>query len=170
MKRNGKNLRADGGLIDKFNLLHGIWDAKDGTDDLEREVRNKFEAGYPSENILFQAPERIIIVQNGREVFNDPFNNPQFLIRALKIFFEEYQPKEFLQWEKAADEFKDRIPEIGRRLLKQIWLDSGMANDFDDLLAIGSKEAKAGTGAAIFKTYSQGVSTSRRVPWSGPES
>ena len=120
MKRNGRSLRADGGLVDKFNLLHGIWEAKDGTDDLEREVKKKFEAGYPSENILFQAPERIIIVQNGREVFNDLITNPQFLIRALKIFFEEYQPKEFLQWEKAADEFKDRVPEIGKRLLKQI--------------------------------------------------
>ena len=120
MKRNGRNIRADGALVDRFNLLHGIWEAKDATDDLEKEVAKKFEAGYPSENILFQAPERIIIFQNGREVFNERIDNPQFLIRALKVFFEEYQPREFLQWEKAAEEFKDRVPEIGQRLLRQI--------------------------------------------------
>lgn len=120
MKRSGKTIRADGALIDKYNLIHGIWEAKDSTDDLAKEVKKKFEAGYPSENILFQAPEHIIIFQNGREVFNEKIINPQFLIRALKIFFEDYQPKEFLEWEKAAEDFKDRVPEIGQRLLKQI--------------------------------------------------
>ncbi len=119
-KRNGKTLRADGALVDRFNLPHGIWEAKDSGDDLAKEIKKKFEAGYPSDNILFQAPDHIIIFQNDREVFNDPITNPQFLIRALKIFFEEYQPREFLQWEKAADEFKDQVPEIGQQLLKQI--------------------------------------------------
>jgi predicted helicase len=120
MKRNGKTIRADGAIIDKYNLIHGIWEAKDSTDDLTKEVKKKFEAGYPSENILFQGPEHIILFQNGREVFNESIKNPQFLIRALKTFFEEFQPKEFLQWEKAAEDFKDRVPEIGQRLLKQI--------------------------------------------------
>jgi len=137
---NGKAIRADGALFDKYNLRHGIWEAKDSDDNLEKEVRRKFEAGYPSDNILFQAPERIIIIQNGREVFNDKITNPQFLIRALKIFFEEYQPEELLKWEKAAEEFKDRVPEIGQRLLKQIETErernkvfTGAFNDFFSL-------------------------------------
>ena len=136
----GKAIRADGALFDKYNLRHGIWEAKDSDDNLEKEVRRKFEAGYPSDNILFQAPERIIIIQNGREVFNDRITNPQFLIRALKIFFEEYQPEELLKWEKAAEEFKDRVPEIGQRLLKQIETErernrvfTGAFNDFFSL-------------------------------------
>jgi predicted helicase len=136
----GKAIRADGALFDKYNLRHGIWEAKDSDDNLEKEVRRKFEAGYPSDNILFQAPERIIIIQNGREVFNDKITNPQFLIRALKIFFEEYQPEELLKWEKAAEEFKDRVPEIGQRLLKQIETErernrvfTGAFNDFFSL-------------------------------------
>ena len=48
IKRNGKTIRADGAIVDKFNLIHGIWEAKDGSDDLEREIKKKFEAGYPS--------------------------------------------------------------------------------------------------------------------------
>ena len=87
IKRNGKTIRADGAMIDKFNLVRGIWEAKDSGDDLKREIKKKFDASYPTENILFQAPDHIVIFQNGREVFNDPIKNPQFLIRALKIFF-----------------------------------------------------------------------------------
>ncbi len=120
IKSKGKTIRADGAFFDKFNLPRGIWEAKDSKDDLEREIKKKFDAGYPHDNILFQAPDRIIIYQDAREVFNEIIKNPQFLIRALKIFFENYQPKEFLEWEKAADDFKDRVPEIGQRLLKQI--------------------------------------------------
>jgi predicted helicase len=140
IKRCGQTIRVDGVIIDDFNLIHGIWEAKDGTDDLEKEIGNKFDTGSPSENILFQAPERIIIVQNGREVFNDLITDPQSLICALKIFFEEYRPREFLQWEKTAEEFKNRTPEIGRRLLKQIETARadnkrfiGAFNDFFDL-------------------------------------
>lgn len=45
IKRKGRNpLRADGALLDKFNLVRGVWEAKDEDDDLEKEVRDKFNA------------------------------------------------------------------------------------------------------------------------------
>lgn len=47
-------LRVDGALVDSFRLIHGYWEAKDIRDDLRREARRKFDAGYPSDNILFQ--------------------------------------------------------------------------------------------------------------------
>src|SRR2546426_10148623 len=46
-------IRIDAALIDNFKLPHGYWEAKDSHDDLEKEVRKKFDAGYPRENILF---------------------------------------------------------------------------------------------------------------------
>jgi hypothetical protein len=51
-------LRVDGALVDDFRLTHGFWEAKDIRDDLRREVRRKFDAGYPRDNILFQTPRR----------------------------------------------------------------------------------------------------------------
>jgi hypothetical protein len=36
LRRSGKNLRADGALIAKYNLIHGIWEAKDSSDNLEK--------------------------------------------------------------------------------------------------------------------------------------
>jgi hypothetical protein len=71
IKRAGRMpLRADGALVDQFRLRHGLWEAKDGADDLRREANKKLELGYPSDNIIFQSPERAILYQNGREVLD----------------------------------------------------------------------------------------------------
>ena len=52
--------------MDTFRLTHGFWEAKDERDDLEREIRRKLEQGYPRNNIIFQAPERAILVSIAR--------------------------------------------------------------------------------------------------------
>src|SRR5579884_403503 len=57
--------QGDGAMVDTFRLTHGFWEAKDEHDDLEREIRRKLEQGYPRNNIIFQAPERAILIQNG---------------------------------------------------------------------------------------------------------
>jgi len=45
---NGR--KPDGTFLDTFRLRHGYWEAKDTKDDLETEIRKKFEVGYPSDN------------------------------------------------------------------------------------------------------------------------
>jgi len=45
---------------------------------------------------------------------------------------------------------------------KNVWLTAGMAEDWDELLPLGSKEGKSGKGAnVLYKFYSTGVNTSR---------
>jgi predicted helicase len=45
---------------------------------------------------------------------------------------------------------------------KHLWLTEGMADDWDDLIPLGSKEAKSGKGdGALFEVYSLGVNTNR---------
>jgi hypothetical protein len=66
LARRGRNLRVDGALVDEFKIPHGYWEAKDTKDDLDQEIQKKFDAGYPKDNILFQAPHRAIIYQDGR--------------------------------------------------------------------------------------------------------
>jgi hypothetical protein len=58
-------VRVDGALIDGFHLERGFWEAKDQHDDLDKEIRAKLSKGYPSKNIIFQAPERAVLIQNG---------------------------------------------------------------------------------------------------------
>jgi predicted helicase len=44
---------------------------------------------------------------------------------------------------------------------KNLWLTEGMADDWDELIPLGSKEAKAGNADAVFATVSNGVKTNR---------
>ena len=77
LKRQGKHpLYVDGALLDEFRLVHGWWEAKDDSDNLENEVRKKFNDGYPRDNILFQSPARAILYQNGDRIFDTPLNSP----------------------------------------------------------------------------------------------
>ena len=61
----GTRIVLDAALRDSFWRVHGYWEAKDSDDDLEAEVRRKFGQGYPDNNILFQAPNRALLFQNG---------------------------------------------------------------------------------------------------------
>jgi len=45
---NKQPLRADGAIVDDLTLVHGLWEAKDSSDDLQAEIKKKVAAGYPS--------------------------------------------------------------------------------------------------------------------------
>jgi predicted helicase len=52
--------------------------------------------------------------------------------------------------------------EIVHENAKHLWLTDGMADDWDELIPLGSKEAKSGKGdGALFEVYSLGVNTNR---------
>ncbi|KPL91056.1 type ISP restriction/modification enzyme [Herpetosiphon geysericola] len=113
------SIRTDGALLDSFTLIRGVWEAKDSSDDLATEVRKKFAAGYPADNILFQAPQRIILWQDQRQVLDVDISQPDALIDALLLFF-NYQPPQYLQWDHAVVEFRERVPELAQGVLRLI--------------------------------------------------
>ena len=108
-----------GALVDEFNLPRGYWEAKDSADDLAKEAEEKFAAGYPRDNILFQQPERAMLFQNGDLVSDENIDDEGRLVHILKRFF-EYSPPNVLGWEEAISEFRERVPELGRGLLSLI--------------------------------------------------
>ena len=112
-------LFIDGALVDSFNLVHGFWEAKDTSDDLDKEIKKKFDVGYPKNNILFQTPNRIVIWQDGGKVFDEDVSNPENLIEGLKAFF-EYEAPTFEQWQQAVEEFKLKVQELASGLLQLI--------------------------------------------------
>lgn len=132
-RKGQKPLRADGVLLDDFKLRHGIWEAKDSKDDLAVEVKKKFGQGYPQDNILFQAPRRAILVQNGRTVIDSDISEPTALVDVLQQFF-AYQPPEFAQWDRAVLEFKERVPELAGSLLALIEAERKQNKAFRDAL------------------------------------
>jgi type I restriction-modification system DNA methylase subunit len=110
----GARITPDGALLDGFRLIHGVWEAKDTADDLDKEIAKKFKLGYPRDNILFQSPQRAVLVQDGERVLDLDIYKPDNLVEILRAFF-EYQAPAFDEWEKAVAEFKDRLSEIGRQ-------------------------------------------------------
>ncbi len=117
LKRGQKCIRLDGVLFDEANLPRGYWEAKDTQDDLSKAVQKKlYTDNYPDDNIIFQAPDRAILYQNGREVLDVSLNEPDNLLKILDQFF-NFQRPEYERWDLAADEFKSRVPKLAKKLL-----------------------------------------------------
>ena len=63
--RTAGNVVPDGTVKDTLRMARGYWEAKDSHDDLETEIRRKFDRGYPRDNIVFEDSETAVLVQNG---------------------------------------------------------------------------------------------------------
>ena len=110
----GNIIYVDGMLTDNdFGLPRGYWEAKDLHDDLATAVREKFDVGYPQDNILFTTQERAVLYQNGQAVMDVCIVDPDAFIRVLHTFF-SYQQADIANWERAVVEFKDKVPVLGK--------------------------------------------------------
>ena len=111
----GATIYVDGMLTDNnFGLPRGYWEAKDLHDTLTTAVRQKFDVGYPQDNILFTTQKRAILYQDRQEVLDVDITEPDALIRALHTFF-GYEQADIADWERAVVEFKDKVPALGKR-------------------------------------------------------
>ena len=106
---------VDGMLTDNnFGLPRGYWEAKDLHDNLVTAVRQKFDRGYPQDNILFTTQERAILYQDEQEVMDVSIADSEAFIRVLQTFF-GYEQADVADWERAAVEFKEKVPALGQR-------------------------------------------------------
>jgi hypothetical protein len=108
---NGRRgqIAVDGALLDTWKQRRGFWEAKDEHDKLEREVRSKIEQGYPTKNVIFQAPERAILYQNGvRQGRNEDITTPKNLVELLNEFF-GYREPDHEEWDAAVENGNHRI-------------------------------------------------------------
>jgi predicted helicase len=122
LKRKGlKPILPDATIVDSLSrvLTYGCWEAKDTDDDLETEIKAKFKAGYPRDNMLFQEPRRAVLYQNGERLLDADITDPSQLVHILDVFF-GWRPPAFEVWEHAVEEFKDRVPELGKSLAKLV--------------------------------------------------
>jgi len=119
LDKGNKNLFLDGAVVDSFNLIYGVWEAKDNDDNLEKEVLKKFQDGYPKDNILFQAPKRAILYQNGQQIADEDLSHPEKLVGILQLFF-AWEPPQFEEWHRAVAEFSGKVKDIGEGILNLI--------------------------------------------------
>ena len=118
-RKAGRPLKADGAFLDHYGLRHGVWEAKDTADDLEKDIKAKFAAGYPKENILFQEPRRAVLFQDSQRVYEADLTQPDQLVYIVKLFFEFVLPV-IAEWEEAVERFKEKVPELGANLQRII--------------------------------------------------
>nr|WP_039754678.1 hypothetical protein [Hassalia byssoidea] len=114
-----KPLQVDGALVATDTLPRGYWEAKDIKDNLDKEIKKKFQVGYPKDNILFQTPKRVILWQGGKQILDEDISQPSALVDSLRHFFEDRTPL-IARWEIAAVEFGGRVKELGDELVEII--------------------------------------------------
>ena len=114
-----RRIQIDGEVVDAFDLPHGHWEAKDTHDDLPTEARKKSEAGYPFKNIIIQSPNRALLYQNGYLRLDVDLTDPSNLINLLNTFF-AYREENIVDWYAAVEEFKEKVPVLGRGVAKRI--------------------------------------------------
>ena len=114
-----RRIRIDGEVVDAFDLPHGHWEAKDTHDDLLTEARKKSESGYPFKNIIVQSPTRALLYQNGHLRLDVDLTDPSNFINLLNTFF-AYREENIVDWYAAVEEFKEKVPVLGRGVAKRI--------------------------------------------------
>jgi predicted helicase len=108
---NGKNVTPDGTLKDILRQDWGYWESKDESDNINDEIKKKFDKGYPKDNILFEDSQVAVLIQNGLEVMRVSIKDAEALHRLLTAFISFERP-EVTHFRKAIEHFKEDIPKV----------------------------------------------------------
>jgi predicted helicase len=119
VRLNGSSIFPDGTLLDSYNLPHGYWEAKDTDDNLEAEIRKKVAKGYPLINTIFEDTRQAVLFQDKREVLKAELADAPQLAELLNRFYAWTKP-EYAKFNRAVEDFKDRVPALARELDQKI--------------------------------------------------
>ena len=104
-------LKVDGALLNDFHIPFGYWEAKDQEDDLDAKIKEKFRAGYPQDNIIFDDFSTAVLFQGKKEVARCGVDDTEALEKLLTRFF-SYLPAPFIAFRKAIEDFKEHLPAL----------------------------------------------------------
>jgi predicted helicase len=111
----GRNIRVDGEIRDEFGIQRGIWEAKDGDDNLPAAIAQKIARGYPLRNTLFENTRHAVLYQNGAPVLEADLHDPAALGELLDRFLGWTEPR-VLDFHVAVRRFAQEIPRVAGRL------------------------------------------------------
>jgi len=112
----GKTIRPDGIVKGVNRLDWGYWEEKDEVDDIEEEIKKKFAAGYPNDNIIFEDTNQAILYQNGKRVATAAMQDEGKDLYALLQQFVSFERPEYTEFRQALEDFKVDIPPIIKEL------------------------------------------------------
>ena len=103
--------KPDGTVKDSLRMARGYWEAKDSHDDLDAEIRAKFNRGYPRDNIIFEDSQTAVLVQNGGEAMRVDMSRDGELHRLIRVFL-DYELPEIQEFRQAQGQFKTDLPTV----------------------------------------------------------
>ena len=103
--------KPDGTVRDSLRMARGYWEAKDSHDDLDAEIRAKFNRGYPKDNIIFEDSQTAVLVQNGSEAMRVDMSRDGELHRLVRVFL-DYELPEIQEFRQAQGQFKTDLPTV----------------------------------------------------------
>ena len=110
LKTSPRN-KPDGTVKDSLRMARGYWEAKDSHDDLDAEIKVKFNRGYPRDNIIFEDSQTAVLVQNGNEAMRVDMSRDGELHRLIRIFL-DYELPEIQEFRHAQSQFKTDLPTV----------------------------------------------------------
>ena len=109
----------DGTVKDSLRMNRGYWEAKDTHDDLDAEIKAKFDRGYPRDNIIFEDSERAVLYQNGGVAQRADMSRPGELHRLIRLFL-DYELPAIEEFREAQEQFKTDLPAVIANLRQAI--------------------------------------------------
>ena len=109
--KNSPSNKPDGTVKDSLRMARGYWEAKDSHDDLDAEIKVKFNRGYPRDNIIFEDSQTAVLVQNGNEAMRVDMSRDGELHRLIRIFL-DYELPEIQEFRQAQSQFKTDLPTV----------------------------------------------------------
>ena len=109
--RTSPSNKPDGTVKDSLRMARGYWEAKDSHDDLDAEIKVKFNRGYPRDNIIFEDSQTAVLVQNGNEAMRVDMSRDGELHRLIRIFL-DYELPEIQEFRHAQSQFKNDLPTV----------------------------------------------------------
>ena len=103
--------RPDGTVKDSLRMDRGHWEAKDPHDDLDSEIQNKFNRGYPQDNILFEDSQTAVLFQNREEAMRADMSRSGDLHRLIRAFL-DYELPQIEEFRQAQQQFKADLPAV----------------------------------------------------------
>lgn len=135
----GEVVVVDGELRDRFNVSHGIWEAKRPGTDLRRAAAEKGRAGYPVGNFLLENTGELLLVQDGEVRGTFSLSAEEETEEAL-FRFTGYRRPELEEFAAAAEAFEARLPglaaELGRVIGEQKRVNPRFRRALEELLEL----------------------------------
>jgi len=112
-------LRPDGTVRNDLRLPVGYWEAKDSKDNLAEEIAKKLKLGYPTNNIIFEDTENIVLIQNGETIFDTKLSDKEKLHEVIESFL-DFEPPEIKNFTEALEKFAEDVPNIIEAIQEKI--------------------------------------------------